>query len=226
MTLQDELDALREKIERGGPPYNVPGSALVAMARATRELIASGQADRAMIAGEVAPSFELLTSEGRAVRSAALLTEGPLVLAFYRGGWCPYCNIELLALERARAGIEERGATLVALSMQNALHIRRVLRRTKVGFPLLIDAHGRIAEAFGIRFQLPDYLIDVYKRTFKNDLAVVNDDDSWTLPMPARYVIGQDGIIAYADVNADYTRRPDPSDVYPTLDRLLRTRAA
>jgi len=226
MTLQDELDALREKIERGGPPYNVPSPTLLAMARATRDLIASGQADRAMIAGELAPSFELLTSEGRAVRSDALLTQGPLVVAFYRGGWCPYCNIELLALERARPGIEERGATLVALSMQNALHTRKVVRRTKVAFPLLVDAHGRVAEAFRIRFQLPDYLIDVYKRAFKNDLAVINDDDSGTLPMPARYVIGRDGIVAYAEVNADYTRRPDPSDAYRTLDRLLRTRAA
>jgi peroxiredoxin len=82
-----------------------------------------------------------------------------------------------------------------------------------------------VADAFGIRFALPDYLVEVYKG-FGNDLAVVNDDPSWVLPMPARFVIGTDGIIAYAEVNPDYTKRPDPSELLPVLDRLGASRAA
>ena len=82
-----------------------------------------------------------------------------------------------------------------------------------------------MANAFGIRFALPDYLVELYKG-FGNDLPTVNDDPSWVLPMPARYVIGTDGIIAYAEVNPDYTRRPDPSDLLPVLDRLNASKAA
>lgn len=84
---------------------------------------------------------------------------------------------------------------------------------------------AEVANAFGIRFALPDYLIEVYK-AFRNDLPLVNADPSWVLPMPARYVIGTDGVIAYAEINPDYTQRPDPSELLPVLDRLRDRKAA
>jgi peroxiredoxin len=174
----------------------------------------------------VAPTFVLEDPEGTTVSSDRLLAKGPLVVTFYRGVWCPYCNMDLQALEEARPEIEARGATLVALSMQNAVNSRRSTRQNNLGFPILSDPHGKVADAFGLRFALPDYLVDIYKNVFKNDLAIFNEDDSWTLPMPARYVIGQDGVIAYSEVNPDYTHRPDPSELLPTLDRLARSRAA
>jgi peroxiredoxin len=116
--------------------------------------------------------------------------------------------------------IEARGGQLVAISMQTAPNSRRSIEQNKLGFPILIDLHGITANAYGLRFALPDYLIDIYKNVFKNDLAVINDDPSWTLPMPARYVIGQNSMIAYAEVNPDYTRRPEPVELLPVLDRL------
>lgn len=82
-----------------------------------------------------------------------------------------------------------------------------------------------MADAFGIRFSLPADLIELYKG-FGNDLPKINNDPSWVLPMPARYVIGTDGVIAYAEVNPDYTRRPDPSELLPVLDRLRTATAA
>jgi len=94
-----------------------------------------------------------------------------------------------------------------------------------LSFPILSDTKSEVANAFGIRFALQKYLIDVY-RSFKNDLPAFNDDPSWVLPMPARYVIGTDGIIAYAEVNPDYTQRPDPSELLPVLDRLRGSKAA
>jgi peroxiredoxin len=192
------------------------------MARATRELIETSQPERARKAGEVAPPFELLGPDRRTHRFESLLRQGPLVVSFYRGGWCPYCNVELRALERARPSMEARGATLIAVSMQTPDQSQKIAQRLRLGFPILTDAGGVLAGAFGLRFKLPSYLVKVYKETFGTDLAVINGDGSWTLPMPARYVIGQDGVIAYAEVNADYTRRPDPSELFPTLDRLLR----
>ena len=167
-----------------------------------------------------APTFALEDTDGRTINLADLLANGPVVLTFYRGVWCPYCNMELQALEEARSDIEARGARLVAISMQTAANSRKSIRQNQLGFPILIDPHGAVADAYGLRFALPDYLIDIYKTVFKNDLAVINDDPSWTLPMPARYVIDQNCMIAYAEVNPDYTRRPEPAELLPVLDRL------
>ncbi len=149
-----------------------------------------------------------------------------LVLTFYRGVWCPYCNIELKALEEARPLIEAKGASLVALSMQNAPNSRRSARENGLGFPILVDKLGTVADAFGLRFKLSVAVVKIYRDVLKNDLEAYNDDRSWTLPMPARFVVGQDGVIAYAEVNPDFTRRPDPSELFPVLDQLARTRAA
>jgi peroxiredoxin len=226
MSLQDKLDAFKAEVESGGPPYNLPAAIVEKMHRHTDELIAGGQAVRALKAGDKAPDFTLLDADGKVFALADLLAKGPVVLTFYRGVWCPYCNMDLQALEELRGELEARGATLVALSMQNAANSRKSVRQNHLGFPILNDPHGETADAFGLRFALPDYLIDVYKNAFGNDLAVVNDDPSWSLPMPARYVIGQDGVVAYAEVNPDYTRRPDPSDLLPVLDHLRGVKAA
>jgi peroxiredoxin len=194
------------------------------MHRATAELIAGGQAGRARKAGDPAPEFTLSDPEGKPVSSRDLLAKGPLVISFYRGVWCPYCNLELQALEAAAPAIAARGASLVAISPQTPPNSRKSQRDNKLSFPILSDVKSEVANAFGIRFALPDYLVELYK-SFKNDLPSFNNDPAWVLPMPARYVIGQDGIIAYAEVNPDYTHRPDPSELLPVLDRL-RTKTA
>ena len=94
------------------------------------------------------------------------------------------------------------------------------MRQNKLTFPILSDPHNDVAAAFGLRFKLPDYVIDIYRNVFKNDLSLVNGDPSWTLPMPARFVVGQGGFTLYAEVNPDYTRRPDPAELLPALQRL------
>jgi len=225
MTLQDKLDAFRADFESGKPPYNAPPEVSAIMHRATDELIASGQAGRALKAGDVAPEFTLNDPEGRPVSSQMLLAKGPLVLSFYRGVWCPYCNMELQALQAALPEIEARGAHLVAISPQTAPNSRKSLRNNELAFPILSDVKSEVAGAFGIRFALPDYLIELYKG-FGNNLPLINDNPSWVLPMPARYVIERSGIIAYAEVNPDYTQRPDPYQLLPVLDALATARAA
>ena len=225
MALQDRLDAFKADFETGRWIFQPSREALDIMHRATAELIESAQAQRARKAGDVAPEFALLDPDGKPVSSRDLLAQGPLVLSFYRGVWCPYCNLELQALQLALPEIAARGASLVAISPQTAPNSRKSQRDNKLGFPILSDVRSEVANAFGIRFTLPDYLVALYK-SFKNDLPAFNDDPSWVLPMPARYVIGTDGIIAYAEVNPDYTRRPDPSELLPVLDRLKASKAA
>ncbi len=220
MPLQDQLDAFKSNFEAGGPPYNAPSWIHQIMHRATEELVLSGAAARALKVGSPAPSFALKDSDGVLVTSDALLNKGPLVLTFYRGVWCPYCNMELQALQAALPQIISRGAQLIAVSPQTAANSRRSQRENHLTFPILSDPGNEVAASFGLRFRMPQYLIDLYKNTFKNDLAVVNGDQSWTLPMPARFVIGRNGLIRYAEVNPDYTRRPDPHELLPALDGL------
>ena len=224
MTLQAKLDAFKADFQAGKPPYNVPPSVIETMHRATAELIASGAATRALKAGDHAPAFALNDPDGHPVSSADLLANGALVVSFYRGVWCPYCNMELQALQAALPEFQKLGASLVAISPQTAVNSRKSVRQNELGFPILSDTHNDVAAAFGLRFELPEYLVDLYKG-LKNDLPAFNGDPSWTLPMPARYVIGQNGTILYAEVNPDYTRRPEPEDMLPALRRAATVAA-
>jgi len=221
MSLQAKLDAFKADFEAGKPPYRVPPAVIETMHRATAELVASGAAQRALKAGDTAPVFSLPDAEGRLVSSTELLKKGPLVVSFYRGVWCPYCNMELQALQAALGAYQDAGASLVAISPQTAPNSRKSMRENALAFPILSDAHGDVAAAFGLRFELPPYLVDLYKQ-LKNDLPAFNADPSWTLPMPARYVIASDGVIAYAEINPDYTHRPEPEELLPAIRSALR----
>lgn len=218
MSLQDRLDAFKADFIAARPP-----EVRAIMERATAELIASGAAGCALKAGDRAPAFTLEAQDGTLVSSADLLAKGPLVMSFYRGVWCPYCNMELQALEAARGEFEAAGAKLVAISPQNRVNSRKSVRENGLNFPILSDAGNAVAAAFGLRFALPDYLVDLY-RLLGNLLPNFNGDDSWTLPMPGRFVIGSDGVIAYAEVNPDYTRRPEPADMLPAIRRAAANR--
>ena len=224
MTLQSKLDAFKADFEAGKPPYSVPRAVIEIMHRATDELIASGAAERALKVGDKAPAFTLKDPDGTEVSSTALLQNGPLVVSFYRGVWCPYCNMELQALEAAAPEFRRLGASLVAISPQTAPNSRKSVRQNSLSFPILSDTHNDVATAFGLRFALPDYLVELYKN-LKNDLPNFNGDDSWTLPMPGRFVIGEDSTILYAEVNPDYTRRPEPEDMIPALQRARTVHA-
>jgi peroxiredoxin len=220
MSLQAELDAFKADFEAGKPPYSVPRSVIKTMHRATAELIASGAARRAKKAGDLAPSFSLKDPRGNVISSDALLRKGPLVVSFYRGMWCPYCNMELQALEAAKPAFDGYGASLLAISPQTTPNSRKSMCQNKLTFAILSDVKGKVGAAFGLRFELPDYLVELYKG-LKYDLPTFNDDPSWTLPMPARYVIGQDGTILYSEVNPDYTHRLEPEGMIPVLQRAV-----
>ncbi len=219
MKLQDKLDKLRDDFENGRLPLVPTAQQIDTMHRATKTLIDNGEADRALKAGENAPHFSLSDPEGNIYNLPDLLVRGPVVVTFYRGVWCPFCNLDLAALEAERGEIEARGAQLVAISPQTPANSRRSQRDNKLNFPILSDPDSEVAETFGLRFSLPDDLREVYK-SFGSNLSHFNAGQDWRLPMPARYVIDSDGLIAYSEINPDYTRRPDPSELLPVLDKL------
>ena len=219
MALQDKLDAIRTQFHARAPAHVV-----AALDAATADLVATGQAGRALKVGDTAPPFTLPGPDGKDVSSRELLARGPLVITFYRGVWCPYCNAELQALQEALPDIQVAGASLVAISPESAANSRKSIRQNELSFPILTDKGNGTAAAFGLRFRLPDALVAIYKG-FGNDLALINGEPSWTLPMPGRFVVAPDSTIAYAEVNPDYTQRPDPALMLPTL-RKAAIRAA
>ena len=220
MSLQDKLDAFKADFETN----QAPAAAVEAFHRSNQDLIDRGLADQALKAGDTAPDFSLKDSSGKDVSLRDALAKGPVVLTFYRGVWCPYCNMELQALQDALPEIEARGAQLLAISLQGPENSRKSQRQNKLDFPILTDQGGDVSDRFGLRWTLQDYVIPVFQG-FGVELPQIHGTDEWTLPMPARYVIGTDGVIAYAEVNPDYTIRPEPSDMFPVLDKLAHVAA-
>jgi peroxiredoxin len=219
MSLQEKLSAFKAQFKSGRPPFeSIPSGVHDAMERAINELRASGAAQRVPRTGH-APAFELQDADGAIVRLADLLAAGPVVLNFYRGVWCPYCNLDVQALESRSAEIRAAGATLVAITPQTAANSRKLIASHGLGFPILSDPGNAVADRYGLRYRLPSYLIDVYKQ-LGVDLPVINGDDSWTLPIPARFVVDRVGRIRYAEADPDYTQRPDPEDLLPVLRGL------
>jgi peroxiredoxin len=182
------------------------------MEGATADLKASGIEHTALQSGVNAPSVSLLDMTGHKVNLSDLWQKETLVVVFYRGGWCPYCNLELRAWQTHLDSLKQLGAGLVAISPQTADSSLSTAEKNQLQFTVLSDTNLEVAKAFGIAFEMPENLIDLYK-SFGNDLSLVNGNGRWVLPLPATYVIGRDGKIIYAHVEADYRVRAEPADV-------------
>lgn len=170
---------------------------------------ASGIAQRALKAGDHAPDFRLHDARGGFVRLKDLLGAGPVVLSFYRGRWCPYCNLELRGLQKALPETTRLGATLVAVSPQTPDESLSNADKNELAFSVLSDVGSATAKAFGIAYDLAEELRPIYAR-FGHALQEKNGDESWVLPIPATYVIDRDGTIALAFVDVDYRNRLEP----------------
>ena len=211
MLLKDELDKLRAAAAEKFPPET-----LAVMQGATKELVASGIAEQSAGEGSAAPDFSLPNAHGEPVASEALWGDGPAIVSFYRGGWCPYCNIELKALQKRLPEIEALGARLIAITPETPDNALSTQEKNEIGFDVLSDDGNRVASAFGLTFRLPDAVSDLYKG-FGIDLEASNGEGSQTLPVPATFVIGKGGKVIKAFVDADYTRRAEPDEVIAAL---------
>jgi peroxiredoxin len=214
MTLNAELHAFYAARQQ-----QIPAEIRQIMRRAGQELADSGHADRALAVGAQAPRFRLPSATGEAVSLAGLLAAGPVVLTFYRGAWCPYCNIALRALQQHHDEISARGARLAAVSPQIPDESLSLADRHQLAFSVLSDVGSDTAKQYGLAFDLPDDLAAVYDR-LGFDLQRVNGGHPRTLPLPATYVIDREGVIRWAFVDADYTRRAEPTDILAALDAL------
>jgi peroxiredoxin len=175
----------------------------------------------ALKVGQSIPDFTLPDAFGAQISIKTLLAKGPVVIMFYRGEWCPFCNIEMRAMQKALPQMQELGATQVAISPEKPDHGIVMAEKNKLTFPVLSDFGNKVAKQFGIVFQMDKELSDFVRNTFKNDIGVRNGQDSWELPVPATYVVDSAGIIRFARVEVDFMMdRAEPEEVVAVLQTL------
>ncbi len=222
-SLQDELDRITQNTRALVQPER-----LAVSERATAELFAAGIEDRMLRAGAQAPEFTLPDAlTGKPVRSTDLLALGPLVIKFFRGRWCPYCVTELESWRDLHAEVRRRGALFVAISPQTLRQNDFTLQQHGLPFPILSDAGAAVAEQFGVAYNVAAEHREYYQGILVN-IPFVNSgstykkatEASWRLPVPAIFVVKQDGTIAFSEGHADFRVRAEPMDVLAALGAL------
>jgi peroxiredoxin len=184
---------------------------------------ATGIAARAKRVGDLAPDAILPDAFGKPVRLSDLWRKGPLVIVFYRGGWCTYCNLQLRAWRQHQGELARLGATLLAISPQTPDNSQSTAEKNELAFTVLSDSALEAACGFGIAYTLHPDLVDFYG-SIGTDIPVLNGNGLWVLPVPATYVVDSTGGIRFALVEEDIRQRAEPRDVITALERLaLRT---
>ncbi len=214
-SLEAELETMRQRAAERATPER---AALQAAAIAEIETLVAG---RALKVGAQAPLFTLPgAADGRDISLSELLGDGPVVLSFYRGQWCPYCNIELRAFEQRYDEFRALGASVLFVGPETKDKAAMMVEKAETRIPVLYDIDGAVMDAYQLTFEVPELLRPSYER------LGLNPGTGWKLPVPATYLIGQDGIIQAGAANPDYRYRMDPEDVLSALREQTGTDAA
>ena len=210
-SLQEELDRIREA--------DLEEDSRAAYEAFVRQLFKAESADRALKAGDAMPAFLLPSAEGRLISSDELLARGPLVVSFYRGDWCPYCRAMLDTLEAALPLLQAAGGQLVMLTPDAGGRPLATKRKHRLSYEILADIDSGVGLQFGIVFRAPE----AYRKLLAEsgiDLAERHGNGGWFIPIPATFVVDRGGIIRYAFVDSDFTRRAEPEAIIEVLRRL------
>ncbi len=208
--LAAQLNEITEQI-----PTEIAGRIKTGVDEVTTSGVAPGLA-----VGDTAPDFTLTDALGNQVVLAELLGRGPVVVTFYRGEWCPYCNLQLRALQQALPEIASRGATIVAINPQAPDHALTMTEKHGLAFPVLSDLDQSVSESYKVRFDVTGELEDLQVNVFQNDPAEQSADGRRSLPVPSTFVIDRDGIVRFAFVEADWRVRVEPANVIAALEAL------
>ena len=214
MELTQNLQQLETEIQA-----KLPEEAKTKMNKAVVDLVNSDIVNNSLKGGAKVPNFSLPNATGKTVELNSLLTETPVVISFYRGGWCPYCNMELRGLQKYLPQITELGAKLIAISPETPDNSLSTTEKNELTFEVLSDLGNQVAKEFGLVFQLPEELRPIYQ-SFGIDLPASNGDESFELPIPATYVVATDGTVIHAFVDPDYTKRLDPEEIINVLKKI------
>ena len=214
-SLRDQLSAFRNRWA-----LRVPDRQVELYETAIRDLRESGICERALSVGDRAPDFVLPDAHGEMVQLYDLVKRGPVVLVWYRGGWCPYCNLTLHVMQQKLPRFTELGATLVAVSPQTPDQSLSTREKHDLDFTVLSDVGLKAAREYGIVFTLPDAVRAAYAEHF--DMADYNGVDTGELPLGATYVIDRDATIRWAFLSADYRERAEPGEVLAALRKIAK----
>lgn len=217
MSLADELAA---RAAQGASSFSPERRAVYAAQAAA--IAATDISARALREGATAPMFELPDAHGNPVRLAEVLSEGPAIISFYRGAWCPFCNLELRALQRELGAVKAAGATLVAISPNTPDVSVDLVDELELDFPVLSDQGNDVAKSFGLVYEMVPEMVELY-RDMGRDIGAMNGSEDWELPVPATYVVDRQGIIRYAFVELDHRVRAEPSEVVEVAAGLSAT---
>ncbi|WP_354622912.1 peroxiredoxin-like family protein [Psychromonas sp. MME2] len=212
MSLEKQLNEIRTAYAK-----NIPTEKLHIMLAETEKLKASSVAQYAPKVGDQFPNFTLTDQLGNAVSLSDKLSQGAVVLTFYRGGWCPYCNLELRAYQQILDEIKARGANLLAITPELPDASLTTIEKNSLKFSVLSDPKSAFAKTLDLVFTLPESLRPIYK-SFGIDLEAHNGNGVFELPLAATYVIEKTGKVVFADINADYTHRAEPLAAISALD--------
>ncbi len=220
MTLKQDIDAFVAEAAARVPP-----ELMAELERSIEQVRDSGIEERALGEGDLAPPFTLPNAEGRPVALKDLLRRGPLIISFYRGIWCPYCNLEVRAYQRILGEIRAAGGDFVAISPQTPDNSLKTAETNAIGFEVLSDHANGVAAEFGLAYPTPEAVRRI-TAMFGVDIDVINGAPNSQLPVSATYVIDADRRIALASVDADFRLRLEPTDALAALKALARAAAA
>lgn len=214
-TLKEQTDAKIEAGRQANPEFMKGVDAAINKAKEFE------QGANALKVGQKAIDFELPNQEGESVSLKKLLSQGPVVVTFYRGDWCPYCNLQLRALQARLEEIQALGATLVAISPQVPDGSLTKSEISEMNFTVLSDQNAKVASQYGVAWEVPEFLLDHMRVDRNLDLEKINNGNSSVLPIPATFIIGTDGIITWNYVNVDYRTRSEPEEIIEALKKLV-----
>jgi len=169
--------------------------------------------------GELAPDFSLPNAYGKQVKLSSLLKKGPVIINFYRGAWCPFCNLELRALKQNLPEFKKYGATLISITPQKPDKSLAQVKEGKFPFDILSDLDSSVIKKYKLFFTLPPELTTVYKK-LGLDIEVFNGKGRNELPVPGTFIIDKNGVIRAAFANTDYTKRMEPQTIIAALKKL------
>jgi len=215
MSLNQEIQSVVAKAREHAPP-----GAFEALNGVFARLERGGVGSNAPKAGVKAPDVVFLDGHGKLVSLASLYASRPLVLLFYRGRWCPFCDLTLRAYERTLPDFAAAGVGLVAVSPQTVLESLATGEERELHYPLLSDRSNEAARAFDLVWHVEEGGEQALYTGFGARVTEANGDDSWELPAPAVFVIDQKGIVRWSFVDTNWTKRAEPEDVLAAVRTL------
>jgi len=211
-TLREELNAFQDQFNTMAP------DAATAFVNMINELKDKG-VGKGLEVGAKAPDFTLADATGKKVTLSEKLANGPVILVFYRGEWCPFCNLQLKAYQSIINEIKDSGAELIAISPQTPDHSLTMKEKNELSFSVLSDMGGKVTESYNLKFSMPEYYREIHKGLGVN-LDELNGNDSWELLVPATYVINKEGIIVAGVSDPDYRTRMEPTEALNVIRSL------